>query len=220
MLAPFPVRKGNQHKGNVLKVRLLFAATIAALAAVVAGAGGATAGPAPSWTADCINSVTGQKEGTFEYYGPTNVWPPNHKYIAAYVTLTDQDQPIDTPGDATTVAVAGTHDQMLADGSEMTGTGNTDPATDVVPGSGSGDPTARADFKFRAERSGQKLDSDGKPGRTYTFSVTGTTDNGSSSCESRTFTVVVPHDQRDKKSGTTAATTLKKAKAVRTRRAR
>lgn len=204
-----------------MKTRLLFLTLAIASVVAIATAGGATAGTSPSWTADCINTTTGQKEGTFAYYGPTRVWPPNHKYVeGTYVTLTDEDQPINTPGDATTVSIAGTHDQLLADGSEMTGTGNTDPATDATPGAGSGDPTARADFKFRAERSGHKLDGDGQPGRTYTFTVNGTTDNGSSTCRAKSFTVVVPHDQRDKKSSTTAAATLKKAKALRARRAR
>ena len=183
-----------------MKTRLLFAALAALVIATVAGATGASAagehlndGPKSKNTAgiskDCVNEATNLKEGTFTYVGPTSVWPPNHKYVTARVTLTDEDA--ETALDDVTVAVGGTHDQLLADGQEMNGSGNTDPATDVLPGAGAGKGSATAVFRFRAERSGRD-----KTGRTYTFTANGTTDSGTSKCKPVTFTAVVPHDQR------------------------
>jgi hypothetical protein len=142
-------------------------------------------------TADCINSLTGQNEGTFTYEGVVVAWPPNHKYRNASVTLTDTDG---DPMNMVSVAVAGTHDQVLEDGSEMNGSGNTDPATDTTPGAGTGANEATANFQFRGERSGRD-----KTGRTYTFTTTGSTDNGTSTCDPVEFEAVVPHDQRKAK---------------------
>ena len=62
--------------------------------------------------------------------------------------------------------------------------------TDVTPGAGTGNPSASAVFFFRGERSGTEQD-----GRTYTFTATGTTDSGLSTCEPVEFTAFVPHDQ-------------------------
>ena len=209
-----------------MKIRLLVAALAALVVTAIVGTGGASAGDNPKATTQspdvaCINAVTGQREGTITYDGPDSVWPPNHKYVTANITLTDEDE--ETFTDTATVAVTGTHDQILEDGTEMNGSGNTDPATDVVPGApGSGTPTAATSVKFRAERSGHKW-TDGDPwrGRTYTFTVTGTTDNGLSECEPVTFTANVPHDQGNHtgSSKTTAAKRLS-AKALRARRAR
>ena len=143
-------------------------------------------------TKDCINAATNQKEGEFKYEGPVVAWPPNHKYRNASITLTDTDG---DPLNDVTVTVAGTHDQILTDGSEMNGSGNTDPATDATPGAGAGtEGSATANFKFRGERSGKEKD-----GRTYTFTANGTTDGPAavlSTCKPVTFTAVVPHDQR------------------------
>jgi hypothetical protein len=186
--------------GTDLKTRLLGAALAALGVVAVAGAGGASATQGhqsqyATITKDCINSVTGQDEGDITYTGPVVVWPPNHKYVSATITVTDVDaEPVT---DQATASVTGTHDQMLDDGSEMTGSGNTDPATDVVPGPpGSGTPTATTSVKFRAERSGHKWSGGNEwRGRTYTFTVMGTTDNGTSQCKPVTFTATVPHDQ-------------------------
>lgn len=175
-----------------MKARWLYAA-LAALVVIAVATTGATAGDNPKATkkvvtVDCINAVTGQDEGDITYDGPDSVWPPNHKYVTATITLTDDDAEPATDGAA--VAVAGTHDQILSDGTELNGSGNTDPATDVVPGAGSGSPSASAPVSFRAERSGREQD-----GRVYTFTVTGTTDSTLSECEPVTFTATVPHDQ-------------------------
>jgi len=176
-------------------MKKLFALALCAaivVAVTVAGGAGAANNPQRSdtLTADCINATTNQKEGTFTYEGPVVVWPPNHKYRSATITLTDQDD--ETLMDNVTVAATGTHDQILDDGTEMNGSGNTDPATDVKPGApGAGAGSASTTFEFRGERSGRD-----KTGRTYTFTATGTTDSGASTCKPVDFTALVPHDQR------------------------
>lgn len=212
---PFGWRANRTNTGETeLKIRILFAAVAALVIAAIAGTGGASAagehlndGPKSqngTRTADCINSVTGQKEGTFTYAGPLSVWPPNHKYVTATITLTDDDP--ETLTDEVTVAVTGTHDQVLSDGSELNGSGNTPAATDVVPGApGAGTGSASTTVQFRAERSGRD-----KTGRTYTFTATGTTDNGLSECNPVTFTAVVPHDQGQRAGSSTKSTRLKR----------
>ena len=201
-----------------MKLRMLLAALAALAAALVAGTTGATAagehandGPKSkngTQTADCRDSL-GQKQGTFTYDGPLSVWPPNHKYVTATITLVE-DADAD-PLDDVTVAATGTHDQLLEDGSEMNGAGNTDPATDVVPGApGAGTGSAATTVRFRAERSGRD-----KTGRTYTFTATGTTDSGASECQPVSFTALVPHDQ-----GTRSGSSKATARTLRLRRAR
>jgi hypothetical protein len=190
----------------------LFAALAAASVVAVGSAGPAAAVQGQNTkyatiTKDCTNSITGQKEGEITYTGPVEVWPPNHKYVSATITVTDDDAEPAT--DQATASVVGRHDQMVDDTTEMTGSGNTDPATDVVPGAGSGNPTASTTIKFRAERSGHGS-------RTYTFTVDGTTDNGTSTCNPVTFTAVVPHDQGQGAGGPAMATKL----ALRLNRAR
>jgi hypothetical protein len=205
---------------------VFFAALAAVLVVALVGVGGASATQGhqtkyATITKDCINSITGQDEGDITYTGPVEVWPPNHKYVSATITVTDDDAEPAT--DTATAAVTGTHDQMLDDGSEMTGTGNTDPATDVMPGPpGSGSPTATTSVQFRAERSGHKWDGgDQWRGRTYTFTVDGTTDDGTASCNPVEFTATVPHDQGNH-TGSSSTTSAKKvsakSKAVRLRR--
>ena len=200
-----------------MKARLLFAALAAVVISVVAGTSGAVAagehnndGPKSvngTATADCVDAL-GQKQGTFTYDGPLSVWPPNHKYVTATITLTEAADA--DPFDDVTVAATGSHDQILEDGSEMNGSGNTDPATDVVPGApGAGTGQASTTVRFRAERSGRD-----KTGRTYTFTATGTTDSGLSECQPVDFTAVVPHDQGNRGSSTA------KSRKLRLRRAR
>jgi hypothetical protein len=211
-----------------LKARLLCAAIAALVVVAIGGVGAASAtqGQQTKYatiTKDCINSITGQDEGDITYTGPVEVWPPNHKYVSATITVTDDDAEPAT--DQATASVAGRHDQMLDDGAEMTGTGNTDPATDVMPGApGTGTPTATTGVQFRAERSGHKWTDGGDAwrGRTYTFTVMGTTDNGLTTCNPVDFTATVPHDQGNHTgSSTTTANKLSaKSKALRVRRAR
>src|SRR4051812_13717517 len=131
-----------------LFVLALCAASVVAVS--VAGYAGAANNPqrGDTLTADCINATTNQKEGTFTYDGPVVVWPPNHKYRSATITLTDADA--ETVMDDVRVAAMGTHDQIADDGTEMNGSGNTDPATDVKPGApGEGSGSASTKIEFR-----------------------------------------------------------------------
>jgi hypothetical protein len=213
-----------------LKTRLLCAALVALVVVAVGGAGPASAvqGHQTKYatiTKDCINSITDQDEGDITYTGPVEVWPPNHKYASATITVTDDDAEPAT--DQATAAVTGRHDQMVDDTTEMTGAGNTDPATDVVPGPpGTGTPTATTTVQFRAERSGHKWTDGGDPwrGRTYTFTVMGTTDNGLTTCKPVDFTATVPHDQGNHTGSSSSSTSAKKvsakSKALRLRRSR
>jgi hypothetical protein len=137
-------------------------------------------------TADCINMLSQQKEGTFTWSGPTYAWPPNHKYRSATITLTDEDDEPLTE-DVTIEAVA-THDEMVGETGELNGAGHTDPATDAVGGAGGGTGSASTPVQFRGERSGRG------DGRTYDFLVEGTTDTGLSECAPVHFYVEVPHD--------------------------
>jgi hypothetical protein len=208
----------------------LSAALAAVTVVVLGGAGAASAvqGHQTKYTTitkNCINSITGQYEGDITYTGPVEVWPPNHKYVSATITVTDVDAEPAT--DQATAAVAGRHDQMVDDTTEMNGAGNTDPATDVMPGPpGSGTPTATTSVQFRAERSGHKWTDGGDAwrGRTYTFTVSGTTDNGLSTCNPVDFTATVPHDQGNHTGSSTTTPSAKtmsaKSKALRLRRSR
>jgi hypothetical protein len=212
-----------------LKVRLICAALAAVAVVVLGGAGAASADQGhqtkyATITKDCVNSITGQDEGDITYTGPVEVWPPNHKYVSATITVTDVDAEPAT--DQATAAVMGRHDQMVDDTTEMNGSGNTDPATDVVPGPpGSGTPTATTSVQFRAERSGHKwTGGDAWRGRTYTFTVSGTTDNGLTTCNPVDFTATVPHDQGNHTGSSTTTSSAKtmsaKSKALRLRRSR
>src|SRR3954452_3949419 len=175
----------SSRRGTELKARLLCAAIAALVVAAVGGVGAASATQGhqtkyATITTDCINSITGQDEGDITYTGPIEVWPPNHKYVSATITVTDDDAEPAT--DQATAAVTCRHAQMVDDTTEITGSGNSDPATDVIPGPpGTGTPTATTSVEFRAERSGHKWTDGGDPwrGRTYTFTVMGTTDKRS-----------------------------------------
>ena len=150
---------------------------------------------------DCLDTLTGQKQGVFTWSGPTASWPPNHKTKSATVTLTDFDSPVDDPADDVTLEVVGTHDELTTVDNvttEQNGTGNTDPATDSSGGVGGGTGSASVPVSWRSERSGNG------DGRTYTFTATGTTDGAGpaavSTCQPVTFEVAVPHDQGKPKS--------------------
>ena len=163
-------------------------AAISVVLALPASATSGTKDQSGTAVASCVNSVTGQNEGTFTYNGVQVAWPPNHKYREATVTLTDDDN---DPLNDVTVAVSGSHNQIGENGKELVGSGHTDSTTDTLPGAGSGsDGSASAVFFFRGERSGTE-----QAGRTYEFTATGTTDNGLTECKPVKFTAFVPHDQ-------------------------
>ena len=41
-------------------------------------------------TQECTD-MTDELAGTITYVGPTELWPPNHKYVPATITWTDED---------------------------------------------------------------------------------------------------------------------------------
>jgi hypothetical protein len=169
----------------VLKTLTGLIAVVAVLA-VPAMASAATKDQKGTQVADCIEQTTGQREGVFKYDGVVAAWPPNHKERTATITLTDDDAEPAT--DDVTLTVTASHDQILADATEMLGSGHTTPDW-FVPDAQTGNPTATAHVSFLGERSGQD-----QTGRVYTFTANGTTDDGLSKCEPVNFTAFVPHD--------------------------
>ena len=172
----------------------LAAVSMTAVGTTTASARLATDTSSKTLTADCIDTLSGQKQGVFTWEGPTASWPPNHKDKTALVSLTDHDA-IDEPADEVTIAVNGTHDEILADGTEQNGSGSTPLASDAKGGASTGTGTASVPVSWRSERSGNG------DGRVYTFTATGTTDGAAeglpaaSTCKPVTFEVAVPHDQ-------------------------
>ena len=169
----------------------LAAVTMTAVGTTTASARMATDTSSKTRSAACIDSLTDERQGTFTWEGPTASWPPNHKDIAAQITLTDEDTEELT--DDVSLTVVGVHDEATYDDNvatgEMNGSGNTDPATDSRGGVAGGTDSASVPVAWRSERSGRG------DGRTYTFTATGTTDSGLATCDPVTFTVEVPHDQ-------------------------
>lgn len=140
---------------------------------------------------------------------PTNIWPPNHKFVPVTISYYDTDG----DGDSTAVAVTAvtetdngqTYDATV--GQTIRGAGQPgaqqgpDAQPDTAGATPGSDPNTAATFveDVRAERSG--LDGHGS-GRTYTLTVQ-CTDSGSTSDPSEmspetgtaNITVTVPHDQ-------------------------
>lgn len=187
-----------------MKTRVLFAVAAATTAALIATAGHALAEEIPSMPSNETTSSDGGNRGIHDtrgtqtvdcgggdvivYAGPLQIWPPNHKYRDLTITATDAS------GDMVTVASAGRHDEVAESGEEMNGAGHTPYATDVNPAmdTASGAGSASTEHQIRGERSGRG------DGRTYTFEVTATFDNGLKTCDA-TFTSTVPHDMRDQR---------------------
>ena len=177
-----------------MKTRIILAGLAAvgmtAVGTTTASARTATDTSSKTRSAACVDALD-QRQGTFVWEGPTASWPPNHKDIAAQITLYDEDDEALT--DDVTIEVVGIHDEATYEDNvatgEMNGAGNTDPATDSRGGAGGGTGSASVPVAWRSERSGRG------DGRTYTFTATGTTDSGLSTCDPVAFTVEVPHDQ-------------------------
>ena len=137
-------------------------------------------------TQPCVNALTGADEGEFSLSGVLSAWPPNHKPRDITFTLTDTDG---DPLSGVTIEVTGTHDEIGQNGAG-------DPSNvDLAGGAGTGDGSASTGATYLAERSGNG------DGRVYTWTVTGTTDNGLSECEPVTYETTVVHDQRKTDNG-------------------
>lgn len=113
----------------MLKSKIALAAAgvlmVGAVGATTASARLATDTSNKSISQDCLESTTGQVEGTFVWEGPMASWPPNHKDETATITLFDSD---DEPAtDEVSLAVVPTHDEILENGTELNGSGNTSP---------------------------------------------------------------------------------------------
>jgi len=162
----------------------------------VADAGGQKGGPQKcTSTLPLVGAV--DQEGTFSWDGATAAWPPNHKYAYASITLADNDA--EPAADDVSLTVSGVHNEMTTEtvdgvvvADEYNGTGNTDPLTDAQPGpageTATGTGKATVPIAFRAERAG------GGTGREYTFTASGTLDNGTTTCDPVTYIATVPHD--------------------------
>ena len=127
-----------------------------------------------------------QTPDTITYAGPTLMWPPNHKEQSGLVTATGD------PNDQVSLTVTVTHEEILADGTELNGTGNTPVATDGVGGADTGTGSAEVPVSMRSERAG------GGDGRVYTIHADATFNMVSCSAE---WTVDVPHDMRPENRG-------------------
>jgi hypothetical protein len=137
---------------------------------------------------------------------PTILWPPNHKDVTITFTYTTGED------DAMALELfENPHNEIADDGSEINGTGNTDPGTDSLGGAGadgmagdedgSNNGTVVVNGSARAERSGHK---NLQGGRVYEFDYEAQDDGGNSddSCASDPtvdgdgILVFVPHDCR------------------------
>jgi hypothetical protein len=151
-------------------------------------------GPKGNGTLACANNGTGGSGYTVTWT-PTSVFPPNHKYVTGRLTYTSPK----TDNLSLAIGVI-SHDEMLTDGTEMNGTGNT-PVDSTGSGTSvnqDGATSVSLPFQIRAERAG------GGTGRTYTIPFTAKASTASSSTPtgglgdenscSDNATVFVPHD--------------------------
>ena len=174
---------------HVSKRTALGAAAIAAVAFAIpsmADQGHQTNG---SKTVDCGGGTV--------TWSPTSVWPPNHKMTAIDIAYTSTDQVHATDNQSRVTIDAITDDQILPDGSEMNGSGNTLVDWDGVGRTGVAPKgsAAKTTADIRVERSGQS-----QAGRTYTITVTCGDENSaapnvSDNSSMAQLTVNVPHDQ-------------------------
>lgn len=135
---------------------------------------------------------------TVVFEGATKMWPPNHKAHEFTVSVIDDDA---SDGDGVFYTATATHNQILDDGTEIAGSGSTEPASDITPVvvDESGDGSLTVTYSARSERSGKEL-----LGRTYFVDYEASGD-GIAGVESPddgdhcagTFTVYVPHDMSD-----------------------
>jgi hypothetical protein len=148
-------------------------------------------GPKGNGTLACANNGTGGSGYTVTW-NPTSVFPPNHKMVTG--TLSYSPPANDTTDTQQLTITSITSDELLPDGSEMNGSGNTLVDSSWDTGTASGTGTVTRGFQIRAERSGQG------DGRTYTINYTAKSDPGaplgtgvSNNCDG-SVDVNVPHD--------------------------
>jgi len=172
--------------------KTLVGLTAGAMLALVPAAAYADS-PNSTQTHDCGmgNSIT--------FTGSPTLWPPNHKYRSYTITATSSN-----PMDMVSLDSMVTNDEVI-DGEELNGSGNTTDDVKPNPAADHGmetDVTASVTQQVRGERSGRG------DGRTYTFNEMATFGMGTMMC-SATFTVTVPHDQRDHQGRSAAKVSLK-----------
>ena len=167
----------------------------AAIALAVAGAGISSAAPGSpaggEGTVACNDGVV--------TWDPTTIWPPNHKMQTVNIAYTSDEDDLAYDTSRVTVDLI-THDQILADGTELNGSGNTPVDFTGIGATGTAPEgeAAATSVQIRQERSGREQD-----GRTYTINVTCSDYDSATGLlrESDTveLTVDVPHDQRRQK---------------------
>jgi hypothetical protein len=167
----------------------------AALALAVSGVGIGSADPgSPRGGSGSVAC----NDGTVTW-DPTTIWPPNHKMQTVNIGYTSGEDDLAYDSSSITVDLI-MHDQILADGTEMNGSGNTPIDFTGVGNSGSGGEgdTVTTSVEVRQERSGREQD-----GRTYTITVTCSDYDSNTGLlresDQVDLTVAVPHDQRRQK---------------------
>lgn len=164
----------------------------AALALAVTGVGVGAADPgSPRGGAGSVACNDGAVT-----WDPTTIWPPNHKMQTVNIGYTSGEDDLAYDSSSITVDLI-MHDQILADGTEMNGSGNTpvDFSGMGATGNAPEGETAATSVEVRQERSGREQD-----GRTYTITVTCADYDSNTGLlresEQVDLTVAVPHDQR------------------------
>lgn len=144
-------------------------------------------------------------DGTLSWT-PSNLWPPNHKFVPIHISYTENSG--DSDGDSTAIMVTqvtekdganAPQDATVAEtmnGSGQPGQIDAQPDANYPATTGSDTTAATYTEDLRAERSG--TDGHGS-GRTYTLTVqcmdTGGTDMMEPNGDTAQITVTVPHDQ-------------------------
>lgn len=160
------------------------------------------AGPSFAGTKNHSSSDTPCTDAGNIHTSPTVIWPPNHKDVTITFEYTDPE------GAMSLDIYTNPHNEVLEDGTEINGTGNTPVATDSTPGAamdggptdadGANNGTVVVQTTVRAERSGHKNED---LGREYRFDYRCMDDAGHSDMSDRTdpddgIRIFVPHDCR------------------------
>ena len=156
-----------------------------------ATAAGNPTGPKGPGHLDCAPAPGGSSDFDIDWT-PTQVFPPNHKMVGGSLTYT---APAGDTTDQLQLAITSiVSDEVLPDGEEMNGAGNTLIDSTWQTGTATGPGSVSRGFEIRAERSGRG------DGRTYTINFTAKADPaaslglGASNNCSGSVEVFVPHD--------------------------